>query len=125
MCEVEPRRRSCKSWRNPLLMASAMTSEATPAATPRTEMAAMMPMKAWRRLARKYRIATKSSKRMGGESCQHSAISLFGLYEFGEYSRGKWSTFAFETWMKQGLFASGKSLEKSDHCYAATNATAR
>ncbi len=34
MCEVEPRRRCCRSWRNPLLMARATTSEATPAATP-------------------------------------------------------------------------------------------
>ena len=53
MCEVEPSRRCCRSWRNPLLMASATTSEATPAATPTIEMPVMMPMKAWRRLARR------------------------------------------------------------------------
>ena len=29
------------------------------------EMPVMMPMKAWRRLARKYRVAMKNSKRMG------------------------------------------------------------
>jgi hypothetical protein len=46
MCEVEPSRRSCKSWRNPLLMASAMMSEATPAATPTMEMTVMTPMTA-------------------------------------------------------------------------------
>ena len=46
MCEVDPIRRSCRSWRNPLLMARATMSEATPAATPRIEMPVMMPMKA-------------------------------------------------------------------------------
>jgi len=39
MCAVEPSSRACKSWRKPLLMASATISEATPAATPRMEIA--------------------------------------------------------------------------------------
>ena len=37
-----PSRRSCRSWRNPLLIASATTSEATPAATPTIEMPVMI-----------------------------------------------------------------------------------
>ena len=53
MCDVEPSRRCCRSWRNPLVMAMATTSEATPAATPAMEMPVMMPMKACRRLARR------------------------------------------------------------------------
>src|SRR5579872_1875280 len=64
MCEVEPSRRSCRSCRNPLFIASAMTSDATPAATPAMEMAVMIPMKACRRFARRYRLAMKSSKRI-------------------------------------------------------------
>ena len=42
-------RRSCRSRRMPLVMARAMMSEATPAATPMTEMAVMTPTTAWRR----------------------------------------------------------------------------
>ena len=68
MCEVEPSKRCCKSWRNPLLMANATIREATPAATPAIEMPVIMPIKAWRRLARKYRRAIKSSKRMNSFS---------------------------------------------------------
>src|ERR1700683_517585 len=79
MWEVEPSRRSCRSWRNPLLIANAMTSEATPAATPAMEMPVIMPITAWRRLARKYRDATKSSKRIEAISCQPSAFSQIGL----------------------------------------------
>jgi acetyl-CoA carboxylase carboxyltransferase component len=45
-------------------MASAMMSEATPAATPMTEMAVMTPTTACRRLARRYRAAMKSSNRI-------------------------------------------------------------
>jgi len=51
ICEVEPMRRSCKSCRKPLLMASATMSEATPAETPTIEMPVIMPIKAcsaWR-----------------------------------------------------------------------------
>jgi hypothetical protein len=42
------------------------------------EIAVITPINAWRRLARKYRVATKSSKRMKG-SCQPSAVSQVGL----------------------------------------------
>ena len=48
----------------PLVMASAMINAATPAATPATEMAVITPTTACRRLARRYRAAMKSSKRM-------------------------------------------------------------
>ena len=44
MWELDPMRRSCKSCRKPLLMASATISEATPAATPAIEMPVMMPV---------------------------------------------------------------------------------
>ena len=64
MCEVEPNRRSCRSWRKPFVIAIATTREATPAATPTTEMPVMMPTKACLLLARKYRDAINSSKRM-------------------------------------------------------------
>src|SRR5579864_574299 len=64
MWEVDPSRRCCRSCRKPLLIASAMTSDATPAATPAIEMPVMIPIKDWRRLARRYRLAMKSSKRM-------------------------------------------------------------
>src|ERR671923_66991 len=84
-CELEPKRRSCKSWRKPLLMARAMTSEATPAATPAIEIPVMIPMKAWRRLARRYRLAMKSSKRMRDFRRQHSAFSQVGLYRQTEW----------------------------------------
>ncbi len=40
-CAVEPSRRSCRSRRMPLVMASATISDATPAATPAIEMAVM------------------------------------------------------------------------------------
>ena len=46
MCEVEPSRRCCRSWRKPLLIASATIKEATPAATPTTEIPVMMPINA-------------------------------------------------------------------------------
>src|SRR5258708_2910771 len=79
MCEVEPSKRCCKSWRKPLLMAKATIREATPAATPAIEIPVIMPIKAWRRLARKYRRAIKSSKRM--KRFQRSAVSPdYGLY---------------------------------------------
>src|ERR1041385_28577 len=45
-------------------MESAITSEATPAVTPITEMTVITPITAWRRLARRYRAATKSSNFM-------------------------------------------------------------
>src|ERR1700687_2578304 len=45
-------------------MASATTSEATPAATPAIEIPVITPMTAWRRLARRYRVAINSSKRI-------------------------------------------------------------
>src|SRR5271165_1758014 len=64
MCDDEPSSRSWRSWRKPLLMASAMIRAATPAATPTIEMIVMTPMTAWRRLARRYRAATKSSNCM-------------------------------------------------------------
>ena len=44
--ELDPNKRCCKSWRKPLLMANATMSDATPAATPATEIAVMMPMNA-------------------------------------------------------------------------------
>ena len=53
MCDVEPSSRCCKSCRNPLVMAMATTSEATPAATPTMEIPVMIPMNACRRLARR------------------------------------------------------------------------
>ena len=49
----------------PLVMARAMMSAATPAATPAMEMAVTTPTTACRRLALRYRAATYSSKRMG------------------------------------------------------------
>ena len=52
----------------------ATTREATPAATPTIEMPVMMPMKACLLFARKYRVAMKSSKRMG--SNQLSALGF-------------------------------------------------
>ena len=48
----------------PLVIASAMISAATPAATPATEIAVTTPTTACRRLALRYRAATKSSKRI-------------------------------------------------------------
>src|SRR3954451_20837544 len=45
-------------------MESAMTSEATPAVTPMTEITVITPITACRRLARRYRAATKSSNLM-------------------------------------------------------------
>src|SRR5215470_7562448 len=60
-------------------MASATISDATPAATPAIEMPVITPMTAWRLLARRYRVATKSSKRMNG-SYELSALSQTGLY---------------------------------------------
>src|SRR6478736_5939427 len=42
-------------------MESAITSEATPAVTPMTEITVITPITACRRLARRYRAATKSS----------------------------------------------------------------
>ena len=47
----------------PLVIASAMISEDTPAATPSTEIAVINPTTARRRRARRYLAATKSSKR--------------------------------------------------------------
>lgn len=44
-------------------MASAMMSDATPAATPMIEMAVITPMTACLRFARRYRAAMKSSNR--------------------------------------------------------------
>jgi len=67
ICEVAPNSRCCKSCRNPLLMASATINDATPAATPTTEIPVMIPMNAWRRLARRYRDAMKNSKRMASD----------------------------------------------------------
>src|SRR5579871_559286 len=49
-------------------MARATTSEATPAATPTTEMPVMMPMNACLLFARRYRDAMKISKRMRGRA---------------------------------------------------------
>src|SRR5579884_939714 len=67
MCDDDPSRRCCKSWRNPLLIASAMISDATPAATPAIEIPVITPMTACLRLARRYREATNSSKRIDCE----------------------------------------------------------
>ena len=47
----------------PLVTASAMIREATPAVTPSTEMAVIKPTTACRRRALRYRIAMKSSNR--------------------------------------------------------------
>ena len=80
MCDVEPSRRCWRSWRNPLVMAMATTSEATPAATPAMEMPVMMPMKACLLLARRYRVAMKSSKRMAKLSAVSSQLSAKSDY---------------------------------------------
>src|SRR6185437_14214541 len=64
-CDVDDKRRSCKSWRKPLLIASAMTREATPATTPMIEMIVMIPTTACLLFARKYRDAMKNSNFMG------------------------------------------------------------
>ena len=54
-----------KSRRIPLVMARAMMSAATPAATPAMEMVVTTPTTAWRRLALRYRKARNNSNRMG------------------------------------------------------------
>src|SRR5437588_7125803 len=56
-------------------MASAMTKDATPAATPAMEIPVITPITACLRLARRYRDAMKNSKRMK-RSRQASAFSL-------------------------------------------------
>src|SRR5712692_7705597 len=86
--EVDPSRRSCRSWRNPLLMASAITREATPAATPAMEMPVITPMKAWRRLALRYRVATKSSKRIR-EAISRQLLA-FGQFDYSDGVRVQW-----------------------------------
>ena len=63
-CAVVSSRRFLMSRCMPLVMASAMISAATPAATPATEMDVTTPTTACRRLALRYRAATKSSKRI-------------------------------------------------------------
>src|SRR5260370_1289054 len=83
MCEVEPRKRCGKPWRTRLLMPNATNRKATPAATPAIEIPVIMPIKAWRRLARKYRRAIKSSKRM--KRFQRSAVN----HDYGLYGPGR------------------------------------
>ena len=90
MCDVEPSKRCWRSWRNPLLMARATTSEATPAATPATEMPVMMPMKACLLFARKYRDAIKSSNliamflvAIGVSAPVQNGVSTSRLYRAG------------------------------------------
>src|SRR5438270_730875 len=63
MWAVERMRLLSKSCRKPLFIANATISEATPAATPAIEITVITPTTAWRRLARKYREAMKSSNR--------------------------------------------------------------
>src|SRR5512146_1053798 len=60
----EPSSLSCRSCRMPFVMARAMISAATPAATPATEMAVTTPTTACRRLALRYRAAKNSSNRI-------------------------------------------------------------
>src|SRR5436305_2539065 len=63
MCAVERIRLFSRSCRKPLLIASATINDATPAATPAIEITVITPTTAWRRFARRYRAAMKSSNR--------------------------------------------------------------
>src|ERR1700722_17716901 len=64
MLAVAPTRRLSRSSRKPLLIASEITSAHTPAVTPTMEITVATEMAACRRLAFKYRKATKNSNRM-------------------------------------------------------------
>jgi len=66
MCEVDPMRRSCKSLAKAVVDGE-RDDEAKQRRPPlrQLEMPVIMPIKACRRLARRYRVAIKSSKRMG------------------------------------------------------------
>src|SRR5664279_3949677 len=68
-------------------MANAMMSEATPAATPTIEMTVMIPMTAWRRLARRYRAATKSSNCIEKGTGYSLTSARFHCSEVGAGSR--------------------------------------
>ena len=63
----------------PLVMARAMMSAATPAVTPAMEMAVTTPTTAWRRLAFRYRAATKSSNRIVPASILQSSRGDHGF----------------------------------------------
>src|ERR1700743_2400309 len=82
-CEGDPSKRTCRSRRIPVVIASAMISAATPAATPATEIAVITPTTACRRLARRYRAAMKSSKRM-------KLIRAFHCRYLPEHYRSTW-----------------------------------
>src|ERR671925_98436 len=90
-------------------MARAIISEATPAATPAMEIAVITPMKACRRLARKYREATKSSNLMEAFSRQLSALSLFRIIASSDRNDGGHGfairpVFLAETFFQFGVF---------------------
>src|SRR5450755_803121 len=63
-----------------------MMSEATPAATPMTEMTVMMPMTAWRRLALRYRAATKSSNCIDQSTGRSLDSARFHCSEVGAHT---------------------------------------
>src|ERR1700687_4930329 len=63
-CAVTPSKRSCSTSRNPVFMARAITSVATPAASPITENAVTRRSTAGRYGDRKYRLATNHSNFM-------------------------------------------------------------
>src|ERR1035437_2848941 len=76
-----PSRRSCRSRLMPLVMARAMRSAATPAATPAMEMMVTTPTTACRRLAFRYRDATYNSNRIESILKKHYGLSLLKLGE--------------------------------------------
>src|ERR1039458_4235966 len=76
-----PRRGACR-WRlMPWVMARAMMSAATPAATPAMEMMVTTPTTACRRLAFRYRDATYNSNRIESILKKHYGLSLLKLGE--------------------------------------------
>src|SRR5215470_2974502 len=66
-CAVTPSNRSWRVSRNPVFIASAITSVATPAATPITEKAVTKRKTAGRYGDRRYRLATNHSNRIEKE----------------------------------------------------------
>ncbi len=76
------------SLRIPFVMASAMISEATPAATPITEIAVITPTTAWRRFARRYLAAINSSNRIGSQLTIHRRHTMRAQYHFRQSPPG-------------------------------------
>src|SRR5580700_4029332 len=84
ICAFTPRRRSCSVSRNPVFIESAITSVATPAATPTTENAVTKRNTAGRYGDRRYRLATNHSNRMEGSKDTSRAVR-FGSRLFANF----------------------------------------